>query len=468
MTDPNDSFCRAFFRSLRDEPIEPSDPRYENFYESPEFSSEDPVRHVAFEIENSRSESTQLLSGYRGTGKSTELRRLAQYLSKRDYFVVLVPMLEHYNMTSPIDVTDFLLTVAGAFGDGLADPSTGILKDNPRHQSYFERFQSFLGSLSLDFGALDIKTGIPPASFAAQLKFNLRGNPAFKAKLQHFLQGAVGTLVEHVHEYFHDRLALVAQAIGPDVPVVLLVDDLEKMRGETSAAESVQQSVAALFSTHGERLRIPGLHVLYTAPLYLRVREPGVGNVYGNGFHVLPAIRLREKLSRSPVPVAFDVIERIVRRRGDWQRLLGSRDVLDEVIAYSGGHFRDLLSLLREIAKRGTFTKDRHGTTPLPVPSEVVRAAVYQVQSEYLPIPDDDILWLEDIRVSNEHNIRTMTDVPRFSRLLDNHLAVGYRDGLEWYDVHPLIYPFVERRATELRQEGRRHGIPLGKPPRES
>jgi hypothetical protein len=77
---------------------------------------------------------------------------------------------------------------------------------------------------------------------------------------------------------------------------------------------------------------------------------------------------------------------------------------------------------------------------------------VRQHQSELLPIPDEDVLWLDDIRASNEAGIPDIARLPAFSRLVDNHLAVGYRGELgEWYDVHPLITKFVAERAVVYR-----------------
>ena len=69
---------RNFFNQLQDRPLEPDDPFYENFLErQPEH---DPIRELATRIFWSDDASVNLLSGQRGSGKSTELRRLRKYL----------------------------------------------------------------------------------------------------------------------------------------------------------------------------------------------------------------------------------------------------------------------------------------------------------------------------------------------------------------------------------------------------
>ena len=71
MTPDDRIFLKRFFQNLLDQSLDPSDERYVPLYEDPAFADEDPVQRLAHAIEWT-SESVQLLSGYRGTGKSTE------------------------------------------------------------------------------------------------------------------------------------------------------------------------------------------------------------------------------------------------------------------------------------------------------------------------------------------------------------------------------------------------------------
>ena len=103
---------RKFYRELAVDPLEPDDPRYVALYND---SDEDPVLALMETIQFSPGESTQLLSGYRGSGKSTELRRLKQYLQSDRYAVVLVDIEDYLNTASPVDIVDFLLALAAAF-----------------------------------------------------------------------------------------------------------------------------------------------------------------------------------------------------------------------------------------------------------------------------------------------------------------------------------------------------------------
>ena len=88
MTPDDRIFLKRFFQSLSDQPLDPSDKPYVPLYEEPGLADEDPVKLLADGIEWT-SESVQLLSGYRGTGKSTELRRLKARLEESGYLVFL-------------------------------------------------------------------------------------------------------------------------------------------------------------------------------------------------------------------------------------------------------------------------------------------------------------------------------------------------------------------------------------------
>ena len=86
------AFLKEFFRAVTDTPLEAGDPRYVNLYEGATVLSDDPVELLARAIEFSPGQSVQLLSGFRGTGKTTELRRLESRLIREGYKVVFIDM----------------------------------------------------------------------------------------------------------------------------------------------------------------------------------------------------------------------------------------------------------------------------------------------------------------------------------------------------------------------------------------
>ena len=81
LTLDEETFLKATYRNLKDKELEPGDPRYEPVYENP--NCEDPVDLLQSHIEFADVESLQMFSGFRGSGKTTELFRLRKRLQEK-------------------------------------------------------------------------------------------------------------------------------------------------------------------------------------------------------------------------------------------------------------------------------------------------------------------------------------------------------------------------------------------------
>ena len=66
-------FLKGLYRKLQDGPLEPGDPLYEPVYQAP--GCDDPIDKLERRIEYADVESLSLFSGFRGSGKTTELFR---------------------------------------------------------------------------------------------------------------------------------------------------------------------------------------------------------------------------------------------------------------------------------------------------------------------------------------------------------------------------------------------------------
>ena len=434
MTSSTEPFLREFFRQVRDQPIEPADPRYIQLYADREISGDDPVNLMGKTIEWTPGGSVQLLSGFRGAGKTTELRRLQQVLEMKGYIVIRIDVENYINMAVPVDISDFLMTVAGAFSDSAVD--AGVLKNSGFEVDYWKRLENFLSGIK--FSGVSMAVGIGVASIA--VKSNLKNDPSFKKHLQEHMFSYLGALVNDIREFFEKCICNIQYHNCTQSEVVLLVDSIEHFRGTLINARDVQSSVETLFVSHAEKLHLPHLHVVYTVPPYLKIRYSNLGALYGPGsLHILPSLKLYDR-KNNRIDAGFDAMERIVKARGNWGRLLGDRDALDDLIRFSGGHIRDLLRLLSEVLLRANT---------LPVSGSTVTAAIDQLRTEFLPIPDDDARWLAKIAQTHQSALSSIANLPELARLFDTHLALCYRNGEEWYDVHPLISEHIESKPWE-------------------
>ena len=425
MTERDEKFLADFFRKVGDAPLPSYDERYVEIYENPALAEHDPVDLLARAI-TWTPESVQLLSGYRGTGKSTELRRLQKRLQEDDYLVFLYDVEEWLNLSAPVDVSDFLMAVAGMFAE-----SANMLLGSDTHD-YWQRLVEFLRQTRVEVKGIDISAGM--------IKVALKSDPTFSRKLRERMAGHLGALARDVHRFLDDCMKSLRNKYGSGREIVLLLDSVEHFRGTSVNAEEVHRSVENLFASHSDKLKLPRLHVVYTVPPYLRVLHPNLGALYQpGGLKILPAVRLQRQ-DGERIDASFDVMEQIVRKRGDWEKLLGKRSELIRLIECSGGHLRDLMRLVAEVLLRATT---------LPVPESTVNSAIEQLRGEYLPISNEDARWLAEIARSHDIALRDLKALPGLTRLLDTHLVLCYRNGGEWYDVHPLISERVQEQAKQ-------------------
>lgn len=423
MTPEENRFLRDFFRAVEDRPLSPDDPKYVGLYSDPALGLEDPVELLARSIEWAPSQaSAQLLSGFRGAGKSTELRRLRQQLEHGGYLVVLFDVFDYLSPSAPLDVSDFLMVLAGALSDEL-ETANVLPSGAATHESYWTRLKGFLQT-RVEFQELVGKLG------PVDIKASLRTDPTFRKRLQMHSAGHLAELVKDMRAYVRETVAAIPdETLGEGL--VLIVDSIENISGTITNSEDVQASLERLFTSHAANLHLPDIHVIYTVPPWLKIRAPGISKRFSGGLQVLHPLKVREPDStRLPVPQALDALCRVVSARGDWKRLLGDRTVLDQLALESGGHLRDLLRMLSEILRRADS---------LPIDERTIQRAITQVKSELLPIADDDATWLQRIAETHEVSLADIERLPRLVTFLDSLLVLCYRNGDEWYDVHPLV-----------------------------
>lgn len=432
---------REFYRQLALDPLEPGDPRYVPLYDS----DEDPVLALMEGVQFSPGESTQLLSGYRGSGKSTELRRLKQYLGSERYAVVLVDIEDYLNTASPVDIVDFLLALVAAFEES----SPGKLKE----RGLLSRLKGILGRVRIGEATVKVPGDI------LELKLSLKSSPAFVDQLRQHLAGSLGELVKDVRELVAELVKTTLIADASATEVVLLVDSGEHFRGTLTTDADVQSSVENLFFNQADNLQFKGLHIVYTVPPYLKTRVGGAAGKYRPGapLQVIPAVKVRTEDGQEN-EAGLAALQAIVDLRGDWKALLGEDGAqLRRISLASGGHLRDLIRLLQEVIRRSLRVDQR------PTPERIVTGAIDQIAREFLPLADDDALALW--RVHNDHDSPMESiagGLTTLSRFLDTHLLLCYRNGREWYDVHPLILDDVGRQAERIRQRRSNDDRPNG------
>ena len=298
---------------------------------------------------------TQLLSGPSGSGKSTELLRLRGELRAEDYLVTVVNIKDYVSESAPIDITEFLIALAVAAHDAYDLPVT------PETPTFTTRLGRLLRRLkvNLDVAGVQvaasgdaISVGVPGASAEVSLQAELKSSQSFVEDLRSKLSFHVGELHAEVSDYLADPVRAAA-ADNPVVGALLIVDGLEKLQGTTQNAEEVQESIERLFVAHASKLKFPSHHVVYTVPTILLFTNPGALPYEGRVPVPVPSVRSRgvgPEVSDPTVLASKRQLRDVVGRRLPVRQVFGETDeLLDQVIAASGGHLRDLFTLLNAL-----------------------------------------------------------------------------------------------------------------------
>lgn len=430
---------KTLYNALADRVLEPDDPVYVEQINESTASGTDAVTEIATEIDFQEGGGVCLFTGQRGTGKSTELKRLQSELDKLGIVAFYADLSEYILLTKPIEITDFLISMAGALSDRIAaDPRFG---QQPGQRSYWERLAHFLQT-QVEFKEIGLKLG-----GVADIKASLKNDPDFKQRIQQAARGHVARIVRDAHDFFADAVRALRQGAGDaNLKVALIVDSIERIRGVGDESMKVYESVRNLFFAHAEHLRIPLLHIVYTVPPYLSILASGAGALMGGAtVRRLVSTHIFLDRSRGVDPDGLKLMRRVVAKRQPTWAQLFSAAALDQLALSSGGDLREFFRLIRQCLPA---VRD---DAQLPLSAADVTHVETSARAEMLPIPADQLDWLKQISRTHDTCLQADDKLPLLAHFLDNRLVLNYRNGSDWYDVHPLLRDVVDAHVPAAR-----------------
>jgi hypothetical protein len=446
---------KTLYQALKERPLSPDDPAYVDLYGMGVLSRTDPIDRMANCIEFAAIETAQLFSGHRGTGKSTQLRRLKQRLERSPHYKVVICDMEDYlPMTDTVEVVDFLLAAAGALSEALAAPE--LLGKDAAHENYWSRFVHWVRNTNIEVAELGIgakaSAGVSAdeakveAEAGVDVKANLKTDPSFRSRIREHMKLHVGAFRNDVHAFMQECLLALRKRHGDDTQLVVIYDSIEHLRGLTTNAKDVADSVERLFRGHADALRVPYLHMVFTVPPWLRLQYPVTADRF-DGYYQIPCVKVRARRSSiesapEPVQDGLDALWTLAARRGsdDWLTwLLGSRAAFDELAMASGGYLRDLLRMLKVMLL--------DATNGVPVSAEQRGLAIQELRADYLGFTNQEAAWLRQVEETGTLDFDHDGMHHRVATFLDAHVLLAYLNGENWYAVHPVIADDVARRA---------------------
>lgn len=375
----------------------------------------------------------QLFSGFRGTGKSTELLRLKSSLEQSGYVVLYADIEDYHSLARDVTIEELLYIIAGALGDAAAEElgrPGGLQSGWDAIRDFFSREVQLEPAAIRTLGPFDFKAG-------------LKKNDSFLARLRDALEGRLEELQHEAHRYAADTIGRVQAARG-GASVVFILDNLERLDPPEGVWLERMRKLVDVFAGHADALRLSACHTIYSVPLYLERMLPNLDHDYDGDLQILPTVKVTHTrdAARTRFQPGLDALRKVLAERLPLDEIFETDAQIDKLLSASGGHLRGLLKMTSTIIRLAR-------RSALPVPDRVVDRAISQ-HAEKLRggVRADGITILDGIRRTFSLDRVTDADFVRLARYLDSSLVHCYRNGEGWYDVHPLLVDHIERLAA--------------------
>ena len=384
------------------------------------------VARLARRIELASGPVTLLFTGLRGSGKSTELNRLAARLSRRDGAAMLTVTVNAeavLDLHNPIDVPDLIAAV-------LVETERAVLQaeggdpNRALQEPWLPRFTAWLARTDVELRGMGLSVGDKNLA-GANLVMEMKTRPALRARVRQIVTAHLSTFLRDAQQEF-GKLRERAQGAGWK-GLVVIVDSLEKLRGTTSNWSQVVESAERVFVGGAPYLRLP-VHVVWTVPPAMLSRR--VDHV-----EFMPMIKLRERHG-GPFAPGEDAARALIERRIPRELLseiLGPTSVDDRVrrlIAWSGGYPREIVRLLQATVVASDGALAEHAFNRI----------FNELADEYRKVvPTAMFPWLA--KVAQEHYL-TLEDPSQQQAadlMLSNNVVLRYLNDRDWFDLHPAV-----------------------------
>jgi hypothetical protein len=375
-----------------------------------------------------------LLAGHRGTGKSTELNRLAADEEVRRRYEVVSFSVKDALELSDVDHVDLLFTMVRLTYEALSSaeaplalaPKTVAALEGWRSR-VVEKMESVDKGVSAELGAGGEVNGL--LGFFGRFGTRLRYERSTREVARQVIQPRIGEFLGHVNDFFLDVQLALKEHSGKQL--LVLVEDLDKLF-DVRKAET-------LFHDTGPYLADPPVRIVYTVPIALHYSKKfaQIAGRFGESV-LVPNVRL---VSNDDGQRRWEAGRHTMRMFVEHRMDPGLIDepALEVAVELGGGLFQQMQRLLQKAC-----TKAVGRTMPRLTTTEIYDAAADLRAELERGLTRTDIGILHEVHTTRQAS----SDEATLTLLHFLHL-VEYRNHERWCDVNPLLLPTLERWKPE-------------------
>ena len=349
----------------------------------------------------------QLFTGYSGSGKTTELKRVQKMAEDFGYVVVYINADKFMDPNIEADISDIYNVIV--YNSTIEINKLLGVSDNFEDEGYFAKLNNLLQK-EIDLKKVQTKNFV----------FEVKDTSTFREQVRNYIKDNFASFKRDVKQELI-RLNDATKDVGKKGLFVIL-DSMEKNKGISSNYAEVIKASEIIFSNR-DNLDLP-LDIIYTVPSYLSERFKGI--------EFLPAVKVKDRKNQE-FKKGIDTLKELVYYRISREELISIfgkdyQDVLETIIKFSGGYPRDLLKVLRSLLLEENY----------PVDATVIERVFQHERNDNSELLNTQ-LKEQLLLVQKEKSLNNIVDLETKDKMLNNHLILRYMNNDLWFDVHPAV-----------------------------
>ena len=424
-------------------PLPAGDPQYVDCREVR--GDEDIVNDLGRRMRNSDQMTYQLYPGHRGSGKSTELRRLQQSLEEHGFFVVYFEADEEDIDPQNVEYIDILLACTRRFLKDIRSANAAPIQDWLRDRG---KELKDLALMDVSLSSLNLEQSL---SVFTKLTASIRAEPTQRAKIREKVNPHTITLLAALNEFIADARQHLPNG---KTKLAMIVDNLDRI--PIDFRDNGRSNHEEIFLDRSEQLKGLHCHMIYTVPIALVYSRWAneVQTIYGKT-QVLPMVMVQQQ-DGTVFPAGLEKLQEAIQRRVSTHapaleldtQVFDDPETLKRLCTACGGHIRELMQMMQEAVNR---------TDQLPIAAPKVQRAITELRSVYQRAVEEPE-WAKLVQVAKS---RAIANDNEHRSLLQRRCILEYsyldQEGemQTWYDVHPLIRKIKRFQAELAKLESR-------------
>ncbi|MBD2385875.1 P-loop NTPase fold protein [Cylindrospermum sp. FACHB-282] len=383
--------------------------------------------------------STILFTGHRGSGKSTELKRI-QKIWEQNYHVIYLEVNEETDINDAsytdlylivIKQVEFELRKLGlSFDTQLLKSFESWFKDITQEtEETVEKSVSIEGEATLQ----------PEAPFIAKLMVKLlaqiKGSHKQKTTIRQTLEKDLSRLKADINLLLGDAYVKLRNKFPDYKGLLIIFDNLDR----------VTPTVANhLFFDYASQLQELHCTIIYTVPISVLCSPKHPLNLFDGNPHIVPMVNIyefkRDICDLNYQQAGLDAVASLIEKRVDIDAVFNSREELLNLAKASGGHVRQLMQMMRTACQTASTRKH-----PKITAEDIIYAVKQQQFSFERFIPEEHYPLLAQICISKDVSKDEIGQL-----MLFNTSVLEYNGDNRWNYPNPVVKQneFFQRAIT--------------------